>query len=857
MQKQATQNKQNVQQKAPRKSIQLQKAVQEKQHPYLQAQGTIGNHGVLQRFGKSIVQPKLKIGEANYKNEHETENRTSIPLPLKTGLEALSGINLSSVRVHKNSSKPAQLNAFAYTQGQEIYIGPGQEKSLPHEGWHAVQQMHGRVKSTMQAKGVSINDDAGLEREAGVMGAKALQLKRAEQAATGSAHQGSTSLQREVETKGESEAPGDATGMSGQKVRLNSLSIGKSDEGLLAPFAGGSENVLEQVVQGKWKVKPTDRRESEAKFRAVAYTAPTHKTLEIGEDYTQKYRISNEHHAPKGTRYTWGHRLEGYALYEELLYGDGQQGSKNEVDLRPLMPGTKEIISEGYYQIKRGKLKRFKADAVTIEVPNPSVSDVTLESISNVGNRRPVIDTLQSGEELIVMLMLDGADASVNKIRANLDAAKNLKFKSVQALGERRFEIRLTPGSVGKASGTILLMPLSTQAGDATPVSIAVNIKEVQSQDCRGSRPNDSADAVRWVGETVNVLYDRRIDAVDSLYSQSKESDPPAKSPLWKRLLIGAAEIALNAVTAGLAQKIVAGIDDIIQSGEEVAKGLLEAGMSAAVEKAAKTVVGDPKKIGPREGGGTGPRVALGIKFRDLQRHALRLKKREVKQRGQTTVKNAVERQEKERKGSGFRWAMQVDANIKEETENVHNKQYVESFQSWATVMAQNQLNDLDGGKTTNLGKITNARRQRVNRRLYGFDTNFLPNVKHIPGVLRLELIDVKNVTISLGSREFHPLTIGGAWLSGVDSQAFADTIKDIPVRDLRMPIVAYYTKNRFKAGFVIGRNEANEYWTDEQGGALVQLAEVLARKALDATGAAKYIIEWAIGRQTVKPKKD
>jgi len=84
-----------------------------------------------------------------------------------------SGLDLSSIRVHHNSSKPAQLNALAYTQGQDIHVGPGQEKHLPHEGWHAVQQMQGRVKPTMLAKGVAINDDAGLEREADVIGAKA------------------------------------------------------------------------------------------------------------------------------------------------------------------------------------------------------------------------------------------------------------------------------------------------------------------------------------------------------------------------------------------------------------------------------------------------------------------------------------------------------------------------------------------------------------------------------------------------------------------------------------------------------------------------------------------------------------
>lgn len=101
-------------------------------------------------------------------------NQTGLPDGLKSGIESLSGISLDQVRVHYNSSQPAQLSAHAYAQGSEIHLAPGQERHLPHEAWHVVQQAQGRVKPTMQLKdGVPINDDAGLEREADVMGAKA------------------------------------------------------------------------------------------------------------------------------------------------------------------------------------------------------------------------------------------------------------------------------------------------------------------------------------------------------------------------------------------------------------------------------------------------------------------------------------------------------------------------------------------------------------------------------------------------------------------------------------------------------------------------------------------------------------
>jgi hypothetical protein len=111
------------------------------------------------------------------------ENKTGMPDNLKSGVESLSGFSMNDVRVHYNSDKPKQLQALAYAQGTDIHIGPGQERHLPHEAWHVVQQQQGRVKPTMQMKGAGINDDKGLENEADQMGAKALQAKFEHQSA--------------------------------------------------------------------------------------------------------------------------------------------------------------------------------------------------------------------------------------------------------------------------------------------------------------------------------------------------------------------------------------------------------------------------------------------------------------------------------------------------------------------------------------------------------------------------------------------------------------------------------------------------------------------------------------------------
>jgi len=121
--------------------------------------------------------PESGIHSARQKEQtiQKKQNKTGLPNDIKTGMENLSGISLDDVNVYYNSDKPAQLKAHAYAQGTNIYLAPGQEKHLPHEAWHVVQQKQGRVKPTMQIKGnVYVNDDARLEKEADVMGAWAL-----------------------------------------------------------------------------------------------------------------------------------------------------------------------------------------------------------------------------------------------------------------------------------------------------------------------------------------------------------------------------------------------------------------------------------------------------------------------------------------------------------------------------------------------------------------------------------------------------------------------------------------------------------------------------------------------------------
>ncbi len=127
--------------------------------------------------GESLQRKADMANNATQRAEAPRPNNTGMPDNLKAGIESLSGFSMDDVRVHYNSSKPATVQALAYTQGTDIHVAPGQEKCLPHEAWHVAQQMAGRVSPTTNVNGMPVNDDAGLEHEADVMGEKAVQCK--------------------------------------------------------------------------------------------------------------------------------------------------------------------------------------------------------------------------------------------------------------------------------------------------------------------------------------------------------------------------------------------------------------------------------------------------------------------------------------------------------------------------------------------------------------------------------------------------------------------------------------------------------------------------------------------------------
>ena len=95
-----------------------------------------------------------------------------LPLKLKAGIEKRTGIDMSDVIVHYNSNVPTEKGLLAYTKGNHIYLASGQEKHLPHEAWHVVQQKQGRVNPTLFLQKEKFNINSDLENEADTMAPK-------------------------------------------------------------------------------------------------------------------------------------------------------------------------------------------------------------------------------------------------------------------------------------------------------------------------------------------------------------------------------------------------------------------------------------------------------------------------------------------------------------------------------------------------------------------------------------------------------------------------------------------------------------------------------------------------------------
>jgi hypothetical protein len=176
-----------------RNSTPLQMMVEEEEEPLqgkmIQRQSSPEEEEPLQ--GKMIQKKSSPEEEAEIQTKKSSRTtqkvsessgvETQIPENVQAKMESSFGTSFQGVNIHQNDGGATQMGALAYTQGENIHFAPGQynpdspkgQELLGHELTHVVQQRQGRVAETKQTKGVSVNDNPALEKEADDMGVKA------------------------------------------------------------------------------------------------------------------------------------------------------------------------------------------------------------------------------------------------------------------------------------------------------------------------------------------------------------------------------------------------------------------------------------------------------------------------------------------------------------------------------------------------------------------------------------------------------------------------------------------------------------------------------------------------------------
>lgn len=422
---------------------------------------------------------------AQLKESVPKTNNTGLPDNLKSGIESLSGLSMDNVKVHYNSSQPAQLNALAYAQGTDIHVAPGQEQHLPHEAWHVVQQAQGRVQPTMQMKdGIQVNDDKRLEHEADMMGDRA--LRTGSIATPSHISQDRTGL---FKTQPRREEP---IRGSGEKGPLNLLA-----SKFAAPvirFSHSSETAQLVTVRNR-----TNKWSSNDKY--VTSTANTHQN-HLG--------VENGNHLPDLTGAVWNKGAEvSYGPQDNRVVRywytpKWEENDEDNVEVPQDCITTAELVSAWY--------NKQDADQLGLMLVPPRVEQANQHTSTNPGDIMFHVHSKTSGDfhaagvvasddpDVITM----EADASQDEIDGGLPLfdmyAGHTGFRASQHLGrhnERTYVIKLTDGNSGRSNNEQLWNSIQqeinagnyTEAGEAAAKRIRVAIQTILAQP--GDRRNE------------------------------------------------------------------------------------------------------------------------------------------------------------------------------------------------------------------------------------------------------------------------------------------------------------------------------------------------------------------------------
>ncbi|NEO74910.1 MAG: DUF4157 domain-containing protein [Moorea sp. SIO4G3] len=343
----------------------------------------MGRHGLVQQQRTKGIPVAPREGGMSgretpiqrQEEEKKPENKTGLPDRLKDGIESLSGYDLSGVRVNYNSPKPAQLNAHAYTQGLGIEVAPGQKRHLPHEAWHVVQQMQGRVRPTMEVNGVGVNGDRGLEREAEVMGKRGLHKREAE---------GEKPKKVEEEVKEgkakESRRKGDE-GVLQKQVVGNTYSKGNVEdviqyedlEGFFKESSETGKNILNKLVNATEVIIPLMelKKEFPSEKKLAEYIGEVYDYVDLIERYNHLGYDKTED--TRGRKAVENKRIKLIQAYESLDNSALQKLVENKLRWEHVY-NLEHVYNSKHYNRYDPKLIYYHANNIKTLQPLASVS---------------------------------------------------------------------------------------------------------------------------------------------------------------------------------------------------------------------------------------------------------------------------------------------------------------------------------------------------------------------------------------------------------------------------------------------------------------------------------------------------
>lgn len=300
-------------------------------------------------------------------------DRGGLPAGLKRGVEALSGIAMDDVRVHRHSAKPRAIGALAFAQGTDIHLAPGEERHLPHEAWHVVQQKQGRVKATRQLKaGVPVNDDAGLEVEADAMGARAAAFDASAPAPTATiiAPPSGTPVQRTVLLHGarDEEMEEKKANKGAKRARAgeqNSVSAAAEDEKVLAALEAQETTDHLRAGVGAWAYTHLHKGTAEI-FSIKEALEVAEQDLDastvggMGDHHTENWPTSDQPRSLVKLHQTVQHQVDNYA---EWLGDDATWESRSEKDKARRARALKLLAATENYLAKAQEQYPLKSGA--------------------------------------------------------------------------------------------------------------------------------------------------------------------------------------------------------------------------------------------------------------------------------------------------------------------------------------------------------------------------------------------------------------------------------------------------------------------------------------------------------------